>query len=122
VAKIERNTKAALYQIEVATSVQVSQKHRDALIGHSLALRGTDALESFRQACSYWRGDYTSKTSQGLVAPASNVKRHPALKRFARAYSTATDTTLRRAVLDILHRINLAYLYKVYLKTLEALS
>lgn len=122
VAKIEKDAKAALHQIEVATSVQVSQKHRRALIGQSLAFAGRDALESFRQACSYWRSDYASQTSQGLVPQISSIERHPALERFARAYSTATDTTLRRAVLDILHRINLAYLYEVYLETLEALS
>ncbi|PVH72216.1 hypothetical protein DL98DRAFT_596190 [Cadophora sp. DSE1049] len=94
----------------------------DALIGQSLTLAGRDALESFRQACLYWRSDCASTTSPGLVAQISNIERHPALERFARAYATATDTTLRRAVLDILHRINLAHLYEVYLETLEALS
>jgi len=47
---------------------------------------------------------------------------HPALDRFSRAYHAAKDTTLRRAVLDILHRINLAHLYDVFLETLTALS
>ncbi|PVH71645.1 hypothetical protein DL98DRAFT_613846 [Cadophora sp. DSE1049] len=53
VAKAEKDAKAALHQIEVATSIQVSQKHRSALIGQGLTLAGRDALESFRQAqCS----------------------------------------------------------------------
>ncbi|PVH71394.1 hypothetical protein DL98DRAFT_596986 [Cadophora sp. DSE1049] len=60
--------------------------------------------------------------SRAFVKHISGIKRHPAFKRFARAYLTATDTTLRRAVLDILHRFNLAYLYEVYFETFEALS
>lgn len=48
--------------------------------------------------------------------------KHTDLDRFSHAYSTATDTTLRRAVLDVLRRINLAYLYRVCLESLEALS
>lgn len=122
VAKIEKDAKAALHRFEVATTGKVLQPHRGALIRQSLALAGHDALESFRQACSYWRSDYASKASQGLVARIPDIDRHPALERFAQAYSTATNTTRRRAVLDVLHRINLAYLYDVYLETLDALS
>ena len=92
------------------------------MIDQSLALGGRDALENFRQACSYWRRDYSSQTSKAFALEGSTMERHPALDRFSHAYYTATDTTLHRAVLDVLHRINLAYLYEVYLETLEALS
>jgi hypothetical protein len=122
IATVETDAKAVLHQHEVATGIQVSQKHRGAIISQSLALGGRDALESFRQACSYWRQDYAAHTSHGIAQGSLATERHPALERFSRAYYTATDTTLRRAVLDILHRINLAYLYEVYLETLKALS
>ena len=122
IAKVDKDAKTALHRFEMATNTTVSHKHRGPMIERSLALGGREALESFRQACSYWRSDYTSKASQGLAQQGFDVDRHPALDRFSHAYSTATDTTLRRAVLDVLHRINLAYLYEVYLETLKALS
>jgi hypothetical protein len=120
-AKVDKDAKTALHRFEMATNTTVSHKHRGPMIERILALGGREALESFRQACSYWRSDYTSKASQGSQR-GFDVDRHPALDRFSHAYSTATDTTLRRAVLDVLHRINLAYLYEVYLETLKALS
>jgi hypothetical protein len=117
--QVEKAAKSALHRIEVATGVQVSQKHRGALVSQGLQLAGRDALEAFRQVCSYWR---RSHVSNRIVARAPSAKRHAALERFAQVYSTATDTTLHRAALDVLHRLNLAYLYDVYLETLEALS
>jgi hypothetical protein len=121
--KVDKDARAALHQIEIATSIQVSHKHRTAMIDQSLALGGRDALEDFRQACSYWREEYVMNASQGgLAAAIRGDTRHPALDRFARAYHTAKNTTLRRAALNILHRINLAHLYSVYLEALEALS
>jgi hypothetical protein len=121
-AKVDKDARAALHRIELLTGVQVSQKHRGPMIDHSLALASRDALESFRQACSFWRRDYATKTCQDLRVAGSIVERHHALDRFSHAYYTATDTALRRAVLDVLHRINLAYLYEVYLDVLEELS
>lgn len=49
-------------------------------------------------------------------------RRHPALDQFSRAYHTAQTTVIHRAVLDVLYRADLAYLYDIYLKALEALS
>jgi len=92
------------------------------MITQSLALGGRDALENFRQACSYWRKDYTSKASQGVAVVSTSEKLHPALQRFSRAYHDAKSTTLRRAALDVLHRMNLAHLYGVYLETLQELT
>jgi hypothetical protein len=122
VARIEKDAKAALHQIEVATGVSVSPKHRGLMIDRSLALGGRDALESFRQACSCWRKDYASQASLGLAAVPGSQEWHPALNRFSRAYHDTKDTTRRRAALDLLHRINLAHLHDVYLETLQALT
>ena len=60
VARIEKDARAALHQIEVVTKVLVLSKHRGPIIDQSVALGGRDALESFRQACTCWRKDYTS--------------------------------------------------------------
>ena len=92
------------------------------MIEQCLALGGNDALENFRQACSYWRRDHASKICRNFGLGSTAVERHPALDRFSHAFYTATDTTLHRAALDVLYRVNLAYLYEVYLETLEALS
>jgi hypothetical protein len=121
-AKIDKDARAALHQIEVAIGITVAHKHQKPMIEQSLALGGRDALENFRQACSCWRKDYASQTSQGLAAVPGSDKWHPALNRFSLAYHNAKDNTIRRAALDVLHRINLAYLYDVYLETLEELS
>jgi hypothetical protein len=123
-AKVDKDAKAALHQIEVAMGIQIAHKYRGAMIDQSLALGGRDALESFRQACSCWREDYKSKASQGLlVAPTQEGDVwHPALDRFSRAYHTAKNTTLRRATLDILHRVDLSHLYDTYVETLKALT
>lgn len=122
VARIEKDARAALHRIEAVTGVSVASKHRGPMIEQSLALGGRDALESFRQACSCWRKDYASQTSPGLGAGQGSDQWHPALHRFSRAYHNAKNTTLRRAALDLLHRINLAHLYDVYLETLRELT
>jgi hypothetical protein len=122
VARIEKDARAALHQIEVVTGVVVSSRHRGPMIDQSLALGGRDALESFRQACSCWRRDYASQSSQGLSAAQGSDVWHPALHRFSRAYHDAKNTTLRRAALDLLHRINLAHLYDIYLEALQELT
>ena len=92
------------------------------MIDQSLVLGGRDTLESFHQACSCWRKDYISQTSQGLSTASSLDVWRPALHRFSRAYHDAKNTTLRRAALNLLHRINLAHLYDIYLETLRELT
>jgi hypothetical protein len=59
-AWIEKNTKAAFYQIKVVIKVLVSPKHQELIIDYSLALKRHNALKSFRQACSCWQKDYIS--------------------------------------------------------------
>jgi hypothetical protein len=93
------------------------------MVEHCLALGKRQTLESFRQACRYWREEYAARTSGvGQVTALYDKRRHPALDQFSQAYHAAQKTAVHRGVLEVLYRADLAHLYDVYLSTLEALS
>lgn len=124
-AESEKTAKAALHILETATGIHVSQKHRGAMVEHSLALGKRQTLETFRQACRHWRKEYAARAS-GAMAPTATLsldtEQHPALQQFSTAYHGAQKTAVQRAVVEILYRVDLAHLYGVYLSTLKALS
>lgn len=129
-AELEKDARVALHNMEIATGIHVSQKHRSAMVEHSLALGKRETLENFRQACYYWRRQHAQgRAVEGSAAPPQSAllydrgtTRHLALDQFSRAYHAAQTTIVHRAVLDVLYRADLAHLHDVYVQTLEALS
>jgi hypothetical protein len=100
-----------------------SPKHRTAIIKQSSALGTLKTLESFREACSFWR-THVYKGSQvlALIRPVVCQGQAYTLDQFSHSYHIVQTTKIHRAVLDILYRADLAHLYDVYLGTLNAFS
>lgn len=125
-AEPEKTAKAALHNLETATGIYVPQKYRSAMVEHSLKLGKRQTLESFRQACRFWREEYTAGTSVAVARPAAtkptDTRLHPALGQFHQAYHAVQTTMVCRALLDVLYRADLAHLHDIYLSTLAALS
>jgi hypothetical protein len=127
VAELGKNARTALHRLESATGVFVAARHRSDLVDHVLALGDLPALENLRLTLGCWQSGSESIMSRALPAgPGSGsgpcYSRGPALDRFSLVYRSAVDTALCRAAIDILYRIRLAFLYEVYLETLQTLS
>lgn len=127
VAELGKEARTALHRLESATGVYVAARHRSDLVDHVLALGGFHALENLRLTLGCWQSGYESIMSR--VSPdgpgggsGHSYPREPALDRFCLVYRSAVDTALCRAAIDILYRIRLAFLYEVYLETLQTLS
>lgn len=120
--RARESAKLALSQIEVSRKTQVSSKHRNAMVENVLALGEMDSLRNLGEACTYWREEYHSKLLQFTAPALAHTGGHPSLERFCRAYHNTTKTTLHRAMLNIVSRLELAQLHDLYLETVRALT